>query len=200
MAGWHNRLDGCEFEWTPGVGNGQGGLECCDSWGRRESDTTERLNWTDMAVLLKIDYWDFPGGSVLRIHLLVQGTQVQSLVWEDSTCRGAAKLLHNFWGTGTSLVQPLQWESCAPQLENSPWSTWLEKAFDQQRKPSAAKKKKIDYINNLRYADDSTLMAENEEELVMDREAWRAVIHGVVKSRTRLSDWTDWLTDWVTDH
>ena len=46
MAGWHHRLDGCEFEWTPGVGDGQGGLACCDSWGRKESDTTERLNWT----------------------------------------------------------------------------------------------------------------------------------------------------------
>ena len=47
MAGWHRRLDGCEFEWTPGVGDGQGGLACCDSWGRKESDTTEWLNWTD---------------------------------------------------------------------------------------------------------------------------------------------------------
>ena len=37
--------DGCESEWTPGVGDGQGGLVCCDSWGRKESDTTERLNW-----------------------------------------------------------------------------------------------------------------------------------------------------------
>ena len=36
-----------ESEWTPGVGDGQGGLACCDSWGRKESDTTERLNWTD---------------------------------------------------------------------------------------------------------------------------------------------------------
>ena len=36
--------DGHEFELTPGVGDGQGGLECCDSWGREESDTTERLN------------------------------------------------------------------------------------------------------------------------------------------------------------
>ena len=43
MAGWHHRLDGREFEWTPGVGDGQGGLACCDSWGRKESDTTERL-------------------------------------------------------------------------------------------------------------------------------------------------------------
>ena len=48
MAGWHHRLDGCEFEWTPGVGDGQGGLACCDSWSRKESDTTERLNWTDL--------------------------------------------------------------------------------------------------------------------------------------------------------
>ena len=48
MAGWHHRLDGCEFEWTPGVGDGQGGLACCGSWGRKESDTTEWLNWTEL--------------------------------------------------------------------------------------------------------------------------------------------------------
>ena len=45
MAGWHHWLDGREFEWTLGVGDGQGGLVCCDSWGHKESDTTERLNW-----------------------------------------------------------------------------------------------------------------------------------------------------------
>ena len=44
MAGWHHRLDGHEFGWTPGVGDGQGGLACCDSWGRKGSDMTERLN------------------------------------------------------------------------------------------------------------------------------------------------------------
>ena len=41
MAGWHHRLNGHGFEWTPGVGDGQGGLACCDSRGRKESDTTE---------------------------------------------------------------------------------------------------------------------------------------------------------------
>ena len=46
-AGWHHRLNGRESEWTPGVGDGQGGLACSDSWGRKESDTTERLNWTE---------------------------------------------------------------------------------------------------------------------------------------------------------
>ena len=45
MAGWHHRLDGREFEWTPGVGDGQGGLACCNSWSRKESDTTEQMNW-----------------------------------------------------------------------------------------------------------------------------------------------------------
>ena len=45
MAGWHRWLDGRESEWTPGVGDGQGGLSCCDSWGRKQLDTTERLNW-----------------------------------------------------------------------------------------------------------------------------------------------------------
>ena len=44
MAGWHHRLHGRESGWTPGVGDGQGGLACCDSWGRKESDITE-LNW-----------------------------------------------------------------------------------------------------------------------------------------------------------
>ena len=41
MVGWHHRLNGHGFEWTPGVGDGQGGLVCCGSWGHKESDMTE---------------------------------------------------------------------------------------------------------------------------------------------------------------
>ena len=48
MAGWHHRLDGHEFEWTLGVGDGQGGLVYCDSWGHKQSDMTERLNCTEL--------------------------------------------------------------------------------------------------------------------------------------------------------
>ena len=47
MAGWHHWLDAHEFGWTLGVGDGQGGLACCDSWGHKELDMTERLNWTE---------------------------------------------------------------------------------------------------------------------------------------------------------
>ena len=44
MVGWRHRLKGHGFVWTPGVGDGQGGLACCDSWGHKVSDTTEQLN------------------------------------------------------------------------------------------------------------------------------------------------------------
>jgi len=47
MVGWHHWLDAQEFGWTPGVCDGLGGLACCDSWGCKESDMTEWLNWTD---------------------------------------------------------------------------------------------------------------------------------------------------------
>ena len=52
MAGWHHRLDGREFEWTPGDGDGHGGLACWDSWGCKESGTTEWLNWAEQWISL----------------------------------------------------------------------------------------------------------------------------------------------------
>ena len=54
MAGWHHRLDGREFESTPGDGDGQGGLACCDSWGRKESDTTEQLHFTSLLIVYQL--------------------------------------------------------------------------------------------------------------------------------------------------
>ena len=61
MAGWHHWLYGREFEWTLGVDNGQEGLVCCDLWGRKESDTTEQLNWTELN-------WAPPGKPLLNTH------------------------------------------------------------------------------------------------------------------------------------
>ena len=51
MAGWHHWLDGLVSEWTLGVGIGQGGVACCDSWSCKESDATERLNWSSPALV-----------------------------------------------------------------------------------------------------------------------------------------------------
>ena len=56
MAGWHHRLDALEFGWTRGVGDEQGGLACCDSWGHKESDTTEWLirSESDVAIASQV--------------------------------------------------------------------------------------------------------------------------------------------------
>ena len=60
MAGWHHWLDGREFEWTLGAGDGQGGLVCYNSCGRKESDTTELLNWTEIILpALWSIWWQF---------------------------------------------------------------------------------------------------------------------------------------------
>ena len=67
MAGWHHRHDAHKFEWTPGVGDEQGGLACWDSWGRKESDTTEWLNWTE-PTSAKSDSWVFHSDCVESIN------------------------------------------------------------------------------------------------------------------------------------
>ena len=53
MVRWHHRLNGHGFGWTPGVSAGRGGLACCGSWGHKESDTTEWLNWTEHSLWQK---------------------------------------------------------------------------------------------------------------------------------------------------
>ena len=56
MVGWHHRLNGHEFEQTPGVGDGQGSLACCSPWGHKELDIIELLNWTTASTLLTAGY------------------------------------------------------------------------------------------------------------------------------------------------
>ena len=63
MVGWHPRLNGHGFGWTQGVGDGQGSLACCGSWRRKESDTTELLNWTELKIIASgpITSWQIDG-------------------------------------------------------------------------------------------------------------------------------------------
>ena len=102
MAGWNHWLDGRESEWTPGVGDGQGGLGCWDSWGRKESDTTARLNWTDVVnkvTLLStcLPLWIFPSSLIL-------GTQPPwcrcTLYWNTlaQTLVPTFSFLQSMWG------------------------------------------------------------------------------------------------------
>ena len=72
----------------------------------------------------------------------MQGTQVQSLVQESPTCHGATKCVwHNSRAQAPQQEKPLLWEACAPQLESSPCLPSLEKANEQQRRPSTVKNK-----------------------------------------------------------
>ena len=70
MVGWNHRLNGRGFGWTPGVGDGQGGLVWCGSWGRKESDMTERLNWlTELSLVSEVILYK-PTYPVMREKIL----------------------------------------------------------------------------------------------------------------------------------
>ena len=78
MVGWHYRLDGHGFEWTPGTGDGQEGLACCSSWGRKELDMTERLNWTELRHQWTRTRWG--------IFLMIERLWAEALKKERGVC------------------------------------------------------------------------------------------------------------------
>ena len=102
MVGWHHWLDGRVFEQAPGVGDGQGSLVCCSPWGPKESDMTERLNWTDDCPP--------PQPTPLRVscYKASQSINVQGFVWT---------YVFNFLGKDTG-VQWLGHKSCCRCMLN----------------------------------------------------------------------------------
>ena len=76
MVGWHHRLHRHGFGWTPGVGDGQGGLACCGSWGHKESDTTEWLNWKINGFI-----WKYTSLKLWMIIVAVQSHRPLSAKW-----------------------------------------------------------------------------------------------------------------------
>ena len=71
VVGWHHRLDAHGFGWTLGVGDGQGGLTCCSSWGCKESDTTEWLNWTESSLAIELCQYHLPVLWSLRLRKIL---------------------------------------------------------------------------------------------------------------------------------
>ena len=96
MAGWHHWLGGRESQWTPGVGDGQGGLACCNSWGRKESNMTERLNWTEWSHNLIKPHWR------LYLQHIIFGEIHSVSYW------GAHRFLAN-WKLGILLAGNWKW-------------------------------------------------------------------------------------------
>ena len=109
MAGWHHWLDGHESEWIPGVGDGQGGLACCDSWGREESDTTEWLIWSDVLE-----------GSIKIKFLPSKSFNLLSAMRErDDTTLEAQKRMH--WGRESGHLMGKSWEEKRSALCSIYW-------------------------------------------------------------------------------
>ena len=95
MVGWHHRLNGRRFGWTLGFGDGQGGLACCGSWSRKELDTTERLNWTELRrpykYLRKEGKLKSKGGKVKYTHLNAEFQRIakrDKKVFLSEHCKG----------------------------------------------------------------------------------------------------------------
>ena len=109
MAGWHHRLNGRESEWTLGVGDGQGGLACCNSWSRKESDTTEWLNWSELNWILSIRH------SVLYVFYIYQ----LIYFWTDpSQQKDLLVSLTDHWGSWVSEVSPSRlFDHGRPQIQ-----------------------------------------------------------------------------------
>ena len=89
-VGWHHWLDGHGFGWTPGSGDGQGGLACCGSWSRKELDTTERLNWTELNWMFRTPS---PGDSIsVALRKPLQRGRRGSQAIDEFATKGAGSL------------------------------------------------------------------------------------------------------------
>ena len=104
MAGWHHRLDGHEFGWTPGVGDGQGGLACYGSWGLEESDTTERLNWTEDCDGCKLSLRALNCGSGTRV---VHSQHVKRITKSDNGEAVPSVVFWTVFSKGSALLPPV---------------------------------------------------------------------------------------------
>ena len=115
MAGWHHWLDGQEFGWTPGVGDGQGGLACCDSWGHKELDTTEWLNWTEL------NFHSYPAFTYCYALLYFLCTYTKPQGWPGA-CSWSGLLLSlcmhaaSSWKLAPTKATTLRWKSHWPSL------------------------------------------------------------------------------------
>ena len=100
MVGWDHRLNGHEFKWTLGVGDGQGGLVRCGSWGHKESDTTEQLNWTDwygfkMGFHIRLPYYVIATKSFIQGICCCSVTQSCPTLWDPMDCSTLGLPVHH---------------------------------------------------------------------------------------------------------
>ena len=169
MVGWHHQIYGHGFGWTPGVGDGQGSLACCDSSGCKELDTTERLNWTE-----------------LKQELVLEKTLESPLDCKEIQPvhpKGARSWV--FIGrTDAEDETPILWP---PAMKN--WLIWKDPDIgkDWRKEEKATTEDEMVGWHHQHNGHEF----EKTPDLMMYREAWHAGLLGVTKSWTRLSNWTE---------
>ena len=115
MAGWHHWLNGHETEWTLGVGDGQGGLACCDLWGHKESDATEWLNSTELrsVILIRSLVFNILKGKCVQLkgkdltYLLYLSKSEIFILLVSDTSDSALSLVKHLWSSYSVLESVL---------------------------------------------------------------------------------------------
>ena len=142
MVGCHHWLNGHEFEQASGVGDGQGSLACCSSWGRKELDTTKQLNW----VQLPDNYWDFvlpvPRDALTAVILWVLYAVTSPAQWPKYRLLCEVLLLKDlrFQATWGLCEMSPKYDYCCCV---GPWKRFLQKAVSLQSPTNSPKRQHI---------------------------------------------------------
>ena len=138
MARWHHWLDGREFEWTPGVGDGQGGLACCNSWGHKESDMTEQLNWTELSQ----DQWE-------KRAIFTKGKNQLWLTYVFGMCFQESKMERTMKREKESIVNPRCMRGPQSQIQTTGDRKYAKKFPKSSKKQNLNLSSTSNYLHNI---------------------------------------------------